>query len=135
MPAVTNAQDWAVLPYNSKKINDHYLVSNFLGNWDFLVQDEFRRRQQLSLVADENLPPTAEELLAAVAQGGPRALRGTRRILNLLEEAEILSDDALDEIGRLRHESWSGEEFILARDAFLARSAGNKAKDREGDRS
>ena len=87
------------------------------------------------LVPDENLTPTAEELLAAVAQGGPRALRGTRRILNLLEEAEILSDDALDEIGRLRHESWSGEEFILARDAFLARSAGNKAKDREGDRS
>ncbi|MCK4881402.1 MAG: His-Xaa-Ser system radical SAM maturase HxsB [Candidatus Omnitrophica bacterium] len=55
MPAVTNAQDWAVLPYNSKKINDHYLVSNFLGNWDFLVQDEFRRLQQLSLEANDNL--------------------------------------------------------------------------------
>lgn len=71
------------------------------------------------LVPAEDLNSAAEELLTAVARGGPRALSGTRRILNLLEEAEVLSDGALDEIGRLRHESWSGEEFIRARDAFL----------------
>ena len=78
------------------------------------------------LVAPEDLNSAAEELLTAVAQGGPRALRGTRRILNLLEETEFLSDEALEEIGRLRHESWSGEEFIQARDAFLSRSTGRK---------
>ena len=78
------------------------------------------------LVAPEDLTSAAEELLTAMAQGGPRALRGTRRILNLLEETEFLSDEALEEIGRLRHESWSGEEFIQARDAFLNRSTGRK---------
>ncbi|MCK5178347.1 MAG: radical SAM protein, partial [Candidatus Omnitrophica bacterium] len=55
MPVATNAQDWAVLPYNSKKINNHYLVTNFLGNWDFLIPDEFRRLQQFSLEANDSL--------------------------------------------------------------------------------
>lgn len=49
MPAVKNAQDWAVLPYNSKRINGHYLISNFLGNWDFLIPDEFRRLERFDL--------------------------------------------------------------------------------------
>ena len=55
MPAVKSAQDWAVLPYNSKKINSHYLVSNFLGNWDFLVPDEFRRLEQLCPETNDGL--------------------------------------------------------------------------------
>ena len=71
------------------------------------------------LVPAEKLDATVNEVLEAMAQGGPRALRGTRRILNLLEEAEVLPDPVLEEIGRLRHESWSGEEFLQARDAFL----------------
>ncbi|MBU8870380.1 MAG: enoyl-CoA hydratase/isomerase family protein [Gemmatimonadales bacterium] len=84
------------------------------------------------LVAAEDLASTAEELLSAVARGGPRALRGTRRILNLLEEAEVLPDETLEEIGRLRHESWSGEEFIRARDGFLGgkRTGSNSSRER-----
>jgi enoyl-CoA hydratase/carnithine racemase len=74
------------------------------------------------LVPAGELDDAVEGVLLAMAQGGPRALRGTRRILTLLEEAEILPDAVLDEIARLRHESWSGEEFLEARDAFLARS-------------
>jgi enoyl-CoA hydratase/carnithine racemase len=73
------------------------------------------------LVEPEQLDGAVDEVLQAMAQGGPRALRGTRRILTLLEEAEVLPDAVLEEIGRLRHESWSGEEFVRARDAFLAR--------------
>lgn len=71
------------------------------------------------LVPAENLDETVDEVLETMAQGGPLALRGTRRILTLLEEAEVLPDSVLEEIGRLRHESWSGEEFLQARDAFL----------------
>ena len=53
------------------------------------------------------------------SDGGPQALRGTRRILTLLEEAEVLPDAVIQEIAELRHESWSGEEFRTAREAFL----------------
>ncbi len=67
-----------------------------------------------------------------MAQGGPRALRGTKRILTLLEEAELLPDEVLAEISHLRHDSWSGDEFSQAREAFLNRSA---SPFRSGDNS
>ena len=73
------------------------------------------------LTSREDLESATVELLEAMVQGGPRALQGTRRILNLLDEAEVLSTDALEEVGRLRHASWSGEEFRQAREAFLAK--------------
>ncbi len=73
------------------------------------------------LVEEEILLETAQNILQGMSQGGPKALRGTRRILNLLEETEVLPDESLAEIARLRHESWSGEEFIKARDAFINR--------------
>ena len=73
------------------------------------------------LVEPEDLEITTESVLCTLAQGGPRALRGTRRILTLLEEEEILPDPVLEEIARLRHESWSGDEFVAARDAFIER--------------
>jgi enoyl-CoA hydratase/carnithine racemase len=75
------------------------------------------------LVDAEYLDETVAQLLTTMAQGGPRALRGTKRILTLLEEAELLPDEVLEEISRLRHDSWSGEEFSKARDAFLSRGA------------
>ncbi len=73
------------------------------------------------LVSEDKLLETAEGILDGMSRGGPKALRGTRRILNLMEETEILPEQSLAEIARLRHESWSGEEFILARDAFINR--------------
>lgn len=66
------------------------------------------------------LDRATEEMLADIARGGPGALAGTKRVLNLLEEAEDLSAAALDEIAELRHASWSGAEFSAARDAFIA---------------
>ena len=71
------------------------------------------------LVPAEHLEETAVQFMETMARGGPEALRGTRRILNLLEEAEVLPDEALEEIAELRHASWSGEEFVKARDAFI----------------
>ena len=73
------------------------------------------------LVEPGELDDAVEEVLRTLARGGPRALRGTRRVLTLLEEGEVLPDAVLDEIARLRHESWSGEEFVKARDAFIRR--------------
>ena len=72
------------------------------------------------LVPRDDVRATAEDLLAAVAAGGPFALRGTRRILTLLEETETLPAAALAEIAELRHASWSGDEFRRAQEAFLA---------------
>ena len=71
------------------------------------------------LVAPGELEATSIRFMETLAKGGPKALRGTRRILNLLEEAEALPDEALVEIADLRHASWSGEEFVKARDAFI----------------
>jgi enoyl-CoA hydratase/carnithine racemase len=71
------------------------------------------------LVPAAHLEETAVQFMETMAMGGPEALRGTRRILNLLEEAEVLPDEALEEIAELRHASWSGEEFVKARDAFI----------------
>ena len=71
------------------------------------------------LVPPAELAGTAEAMMQAMTRGGPEALRGTRRILNLLEEQETLSAEELAEIGRLRHASRSGQEFARARDAFI----------------
>jgi enoyl-CoA hydratase/carnithine racemase len=71
------------------------------------------------IVPKDELTAAAEDLLTRLTRGGPQALRGTRRVLNLLDEAETLPEQMLAEIARLRHESWSGEEFALARQSFL----------------
>lgn len=71
------------------------------------------------LVAAADLEVTAQDMMRSMTRGGPAALRGTRRILNLLEEWEALPDAALAEIGQLRHESRAGDEFARARDAFV----------------
>jgi len=73
------------------------------------------------LVPAAELEAAAAGLLADMGRGGPDALRGTRRILNLLEEVEVLPPEALAEIARLRHASRSGEEFVKAREAFVNR--------------
>ena len=71
------------------------------------------------MVQQDDLMTATAEILEGMSRGGPQALRGTRRILNLIEETEVLPDESLAEIDRVRHESWSGEEFIKARDAFM----------------
>lgn len=73
------------------------------------------------MVAADELEATAASLLADMARGGPQALKGTRRILNLLEEVEVLPEETLNEIARLRHDSRSSEEFVKAREAFIAK--------------
>ena len=71
------------------------------------------------LVPADDLDETTGRIMESMAKGAPQALRGTRRILNLLEETEALPEEALAEIAELRHASWSGEEFEKARDAFI----------------
>ncbi len=45
---------FAILPFNSTIIKDRYLVSNFLGGWDFLTKEEFKELN--SLKVKENTP-------------------------------------------------------------------------------
>lgn len=73
------------------------------------------------LVSFAELDDTAAALLTDMARGGPEALKGTRRILNLLEEVEVLPAESLEEIARLRHASRSSDEFVKAREAFIGR--------------
>lgn len=67
----------------------------------------------------KELEETTDQFMETLAKGAPNALRGTRRILNLLGEAETLPQEALSEIADIRHASWSGEEFEKAREAFI----------------
>lgn len=71
------------------------------------------------LVEPGELDQAVEKVLQTLVLGGPGALRGTRRVLTLLEEGEVLPDAVLEEIAELRHAAWSGEEFLKARDAFI----------------
>jgi enoyl-CoA hydratase/carnithine racemase len=73
------------------------------------------------VVPPADLEAAANALMTNVSRGGPQALRGTRRVLHLLEEAETLSPAALAEIATLRHAARHSEDFAAAQAAFLAR--------------
>ncbi|MCP4546048.1 MAG: hypothetical protein GY835_06245 [bacterium] len=73
------------------------------------------------LVRTEELQVTAEVLLESIGRGAPLAIRGTRRVLNLVEEAEPIAADLLNEIALLRHTSWLSEDFKEAQQAFIAK--------------
>ena len=45
----------ALLPFNSEKINDKYLVTNMMGCWDALNEGEFRQLHNLSVMGGGNL--------------------------------------------------------------------------------
>lgn len=42
-------QDWAVLPFNSKKIKNKYLVSTLWGSWSILEEEEFKTISSLRI--------------------------------------------------------------------------------------
>jgi len=67
------------------------------------------------------LDAMANALMTNVSRGGPQALRGTRRVLHLLEETETLPAAALAEIAALRHAARHSEDFAAAQAAFLER--------------
>ena len=70
------------------------------------------------LVPAKQLEAAGEEMLAALSRATPQALRGTRRLLNLLDERESLGGEELEEVARLRHESWRSEESKAARERW-----------------
>ncbi len=72
------------------------------------------------VTAPQELEDCATQLMNALLHGAPGALRGTRRVLRILEETESLDKELLAEIARLRHDSRLSGEFRRAREAFLA---------------
>jgi enoyl-CoA hydratase/carnithine racemase len=71
------------------------------------------------LVPPDRLLAEARSLMSSVAAGAPLALRGTRRVLNLLDLTETLPLGDLEEVARLGHEAWRSEDFREAQAAFL----------------
>jgi len=51
----TQLKDWALLPYNSAKIRDKYILSTFLGAWTFVNEDEFKLINSLRIENDSAL--------------------------------------------------------------------------------
>lgn len=82
------------------------------------------------VVPAEGLESCAREMVDAVLCGGPQALRGTRRVLRILEETETLTPEELAKIARLRHRSRLSAEFTAAQAAFLG---GRPSPFRKGD--
>jgi len=73
------------------------------------------------VVPADELLTTARSFMTRLVRGGPAALRGTRRVLQLLAKNETVSADELNEIAQLRENSRLGNEFARAQAAFLAR--------------
>lgn len=71
------------------------------------------------LVSPDCLDDACAMLLGSLVKGGPLALRGMRRTLKLIEEAEPLGPEALAEIADLRHAAWCSDDFKEAQQAFL----------------
>ncbi len=55
MSITLNKQDWAILPYNVKKIRDRYLISTHWGNWISLDREEFKKLHSLNLTPESGL--------------------------------------------------------------------------------
>ena len=70
------------------------------------------------LVPPEQLEDETHEVLVQLGKGTDLALRGTRRLLNLLDESESLPPQILDEIATIRHESFCSEESRSTREDF-----------------
>ncbi len=77
------------------------------------------------VVPATELEAVAAATMESLTRGVPAALRGTRRLLQVLEDREVLPEDLLAEIAGLREASRNSEEFARAQAAFLARKAGS----------
>ncbi len=91
-----------------------------LTGWPVAAERLERAGFFAEVVAPGELEDRSLQVMTALLHGAPEALRGTRRVLRILEEAEPLDQDLLDEIARLRHRSRLSEEFRRAQAAFLA---------------
>ncbi len=70
------------------------------------------------LVPQEKIEKETQSVLKEIDKGTDLALRGTRRLLNLLDESESLPPEILDEVASIRHEAYCSEESRLAREEF-----------------
>ncbi|MDE2230973.1 MAG: radical SAM protein [Candidatus Omnitrophica bacterium] len=58
---MTSTPAFSILPFNSEKINDKYLVSNMMGAWDALSEAEFRQFNSLCLQEGSSLSRRLQE--------------------------------------------------------------------------
>jgi len=70
------------------------------------------------LVPADELEAETQRVLDELGKGTELGLTGTRRLLNLLDEAEHLPVETLEEVARLRHEAYRSEASRRAREDF-----------------
>jgi len=91
MKQVKTRQDWGVLPYNSGRINGKYLVSNLLGNWDFLTSEEFKTLEQFKVKEDSSLFKRLHDKGLIIKDDNfPRSVTEFRRL-----QSHLFSDTSL----------------------------------------
>lgn len=52
---MNNKTTWAILPYNSSRIDNKYLVSNFFGSWSILGREDFKALEKLQVSKKSSL--------------------------------------------------------------------------------
>jgi enoyl-CoA hydratase/carnithine racemase len=70
------------------------------------------------LVAREAIEEETGQVLEEIGKGTDLALRGTRRLLNLLDESESLPPGILDEVASIRHEAYRSPASQRAREEY-----------------
>lgn len=83
--------DYTVVPYNSLRIKDRYLVSNMFGSWDFLNDGEFRTLSTLGIKKDTPLFNRLYKNGIIADEGNIEDLIGQFRNIN----ANLFADTAL----------------------------------------
>ncbi|MBL8014022.1 MAG: His-Xaa-Ser system radical SAM maturase HxsB [Candidatus Omnitrophica bacterium] len=81
----------SILPFNSEKINNKYLVTNVLGCWDTLTEDEFRRFHSL------RVPPNGSLFNRLVERGLIADEANIKRLINEYRQihANLFTDTSL----------------------------------------
>ena len=72
---------YAILPFNTEKIKEHYLVSNYLGGWGLLNEAEFKQLHQNNRIGD-NLKEKLSRLGLAINKDNTAKLISEYRRLN-----------------------------------------------------
>jgi len=71
---------YAVLPFNTEKIKDCYLVSNYLGGWGILSETEFKQLHQNNIIAQNLKEKLVQRGLIVNRDNGAKLISDYRRL-------------------------------------------------------
>ncbi|MEI7998126.1 MAG: radical SAM protein, partial [Candidatus Omnitrophota bacterium] len=88
---MTKSNQSSILPFNSEKINDKYLVTNMMGCWEALNEKEFRQLNSLRVLEGGNLYNRLLDKGLIVDEGNIRRVIDGYKSLN----ANLFTDTSL----------------------------------------